>query len=125
MPYTEFLFNEQFAFAVVAAILSGIVRGFSGFGAGLVMTPLLALIYGPLDALSIMMVTVMVGSLHMVPGIMPYVMKRDLVPITIDLMVRSAANVFHELVYSLCCLVLNPNGLEVFDFLGDGTLVRQ
>ena len=81
MPYIELLWNEQFAFAVAAAILSGIVRGFSGFGAGLVMTPLLALIYGPIDAVAIMMVTVMVGGMQMVPGVMPYVTKRDLVPI--------------------------------------------
>lgn len=81
MPYIELLLNERFAFAVAAAILSGIARGFSGFGAGLVMTPLLALVYGPIDAVAIMMVTVMVGGMQMVPGVMPYVTKRDLVPI--------------------------------------------
>ncbi len=83
MAYLDFIWTEQFAFAVAAAILAGTVRGFSGFGAGLVMTPLLALVYGPVDAVVIMMLTVLVGGAQMVPGVLPYATKRDLVPIAI------------------------------------------
>ena len=82
-PYLDFLLTEQFALAVGAAVLAGIVRGFSGFGAGLVMTPLLALVYGPVDAVVIMMITVVVGGLQMIPGVLPYATKRDLAPIAV------------------------------------------
>ena len=47
------------------------------------MTPLLALVYGPLDAVAIMMITVMVGGMQMIPGAIPYATKRDLVPIMV------------------------------------------
>lgn len=83
MAYFEFIWTDQFAFAAAAAILSGMVRGFSGFGAGLVMTPLLALVYGPVDAVVIMMMTVVVGGMQMVPAALPIATKRDLVPIGI------------------------------------------
>jgi len=59
------------------------VRGFSGFGAGLVMTPLLALVYGPVDAVAIMMITVLIGGMQMIPAAIPYATKRDLVPIAL------------------------------------------
>lgn len=42
--------DSLFALAFAAVFLGGLVRGFSGFGAALVMTPLLALIYTPLEA---------------------------------------------------------------------------
>ncbi len=81
VTYLDFIWTEQFAFAAAAAVVAGTVRGFSGFGAGLVMTPLLALVYGPVDAVVIMMLTVLVGGFQMVPGVLPYATKRDLVPI--------------------------------------------
>jgi len=83
LEYFDFIWTDKFAFAVTAAFLAGTVRGFSGFGAGLVMTPLLALVYGPVDAVVIMMVTVLVGGMQMIPAAMPYATKRDLVPIAI------------------------------------------
>lgn len=83
MEYFEFIWTDQFAFAASAAFLAGTVRGFSGFGAGLVMTPLLALVYGPVDAVAIMMITVLIGGMQMIPAAMPYATKRDLMPIAL------------------------------------------
>jgi hypothetical protein len=39
--------DPRFALAVAISILSGMVRGFSGFGAALVYVPLMSAVYGP------------------------------------------------------------------------------
>ena len=39
--------DPRFPIAVVISILSGMVRGFSGFGAALVYVPLMSAVYGP------------------------------------------------------------------------------
>jgi uncharacterized membrane protein YfcA len=75
------IMNQRFALAVCAAVVGGIVRGFSGFGAGLVMAPLLALIYGAVDAVVIVLVTALFGGLQLIPGAWRYAAWRDLLPI--------------------------------------------
>lgn len=94
MAHLDFLWTEQFALAAGAAVLAGVVRGFSGFGAGLVMTPLLALVYGPADAVAIMMITVLVGGLQMIPGVLPHAAKRDLAPIAVACVFATPAGVW-------------------------------
>lgn len=94
MPYLNLNGDEQFMFAVAVAILSGVIRGFSGFGAGLIMAPLLALIYGPADTVVIVMFTVFVGSLQMIPAAMPLATKRDLLPIIISLVPATPIGVY-------------------------------
>lgn len=49
LPSLSFL-NARFAAAAVVAMIAGLVRGFSGFGSGLVYVPLIAAIYNPLMA---------------------------------------------------------------------------
>lgn len=44
------LADPRFPFAVAIAILSGLVRGFSGFGSPFIYIPLMSTIYGPRDA---------------------------------------------------------------------------
>lgn len=102
----EIIWSDKFAFAVAAAVLAGTVRGFSGFGAGLVMTPLLALVYGAIDAVVIMMVTVFVGGMQMIPGAMPYATKRDLVPIIV------------------ACIIVTPLGTYLL-VTGDPDIMRR
>jgi len=94
VPYLDFIWTDQFAFSVAAAVLAGTVRGFSGFGAGLVMTPLLALVYGPVDAVVIMMMTVLVGGMQMIPAALPYATKRDLVPIAIACVIATPVGTY-------------------------------
>ena len=41
------VFSAEFAAAVGAALLAGVVRGFSGFGSALILSPSLSALYGP------------------------------------------------------------------------------
>src|SRR4051794_41341314 len=47
------LLSASFAAAVGAAVLAGAVRGFSGFGSALILSPLLAALYGPAVAVPV------------------------------------------------------------------------
>lgn len=44
----------EFLFALLIVVAGGVVRGFTGFGSGLVMVPLLTLLWGPVEALATM-----------------------------------------------------------------------
>ena len=50
---TLHLFPYLIALAIIIA--GGIVRGYTGFGSGLVMVPLLAVLWGPIDAIILTM----------------------------------------------------------------------
>ncbi len=47
-------FSPDLAFAAIGVFFAGFSRGFSGFGAALVAMPVLAILYGPVDAVVIM-----------------------------------------------------------------------
>ena len=53
--------------AVAAVLLAGVVRGFSGFGAAMIMVPVLAALYGPVRAVPIALLLEMAVSLPLVP----------------------------------------------------------
>jgi uncharacterized membrane protein YfcA len=56
------VFTADLAFAAAVAIVSGIVHGYTGFGAALVMVPLLALLYGPVEAIAVTSIAGLIGS---------------------------------------------------------------
>ncbi len=89
MLHLDIIWDHQFILALLAGVLSGVIRGFSGFGAGLVMTPLLALIYGPADAVIIMFLTVVIGGMQMIPNALPIATKRDLIPMAIGCLIAT------------------------------------
>jgi uncharacterized membrane protein YfcA len=45
--FTDIAGERRFAFALAVAVLSGVVRGFSGFGSALIYMPLISAAYGP------------------------------------------------------------------------------
>ena len=50
--FTFFSSGESFTVAICAVIASGILRGYSGFGAALIIIPIFSNLYSPLVALS-------------------------------------------------------------------------
>ena len=71
----------QIALAVAAVLAAGVVRGFSGFGAGLVMVPSLSLLVGP--ALAVPMVVLMeaVAAAYLVPTALRDVRWKTVLPL--------------------------------------------
>lgn len=80
MDVIEPLLNPAFWFSVVAVSLGGIVRGFMGAGSGLIMIPLMSLVYWPPQALTIAIMIGVAGSIQMVPQTIPHVRWRDVAP---------------------------------------------
>ena len=53
--------------AVLIIAAAGLVRGYGGFGGGLVTIPLLTLIYGPIEAYAMAAIIAVVGYAQLVP----------------------------------------------------------
>lgn len=57
----------EFAFAVLIVALAGLVRGYGGFGGGLVTIPLLTLIYGPVESYAMAAIIAVIGYVQLAP----------------------------------------------------------
>jgi uncharacterized membrane protein YfcA len=71
----------EWAAAAIIVLTAGVVRGFAGFGAGLVMVPSLTLIIGPVAAVPLVVLLEAVASLQLVPPAIPLVRWRTILPL--------------------------------------------
>ena len=62
------LLTVEFALASGIAVLGGLIYGFGGFGGGLIMVPLLALLYGLPAAVAIVGMSVAIGAIQLAPN---------------------------------------------------------
>ena len=68
---TNFAFfsqGESFTVAICAVIASGILRGYSGFGAALIIIPIFSNLYSPLVALSLHVLIEMPSLMVLLPA---------------------------------------------------------
>jgi uncharacterized membrane protein YfcA len=61
------LFTLPFLVAVAVAFLAGMVRGFTGFGAAMVMTPVFSALYGPAVGVALCLILEIVVALPLLP----------------------------------------------------------
>jgi uncharacterized membrane protein YfcA len=74
-------FDDRLAIAAMIAFASGFVRGFSGFGQGMVYVPLIAALYGPrLAVTSILIIDLFCSVPFLVPAL-PHVRWRQMLPL--------------------------------------------
>lgn len=66
--------------AAVAVMLAGIVRGFSGFGAGLILVPSLGLVYGPLSAVVSVVILELIPAAQLMPRAIKHCHWNSVVP---------------------------------------------
>ena len=74
------LFDQEFTYALATVFAGGVVMGFGGFGSGLVLMPLLTLIYSPTHAVAIQMVLVTITGFALMPAAIPSTRWREAVP---------------------------------------------
>jgi uncharacterized membrane protein YfcA len=67
MEYISSIIDTRWALAAVAVLLAGVVRGFSGFGAGLILVPTLGVLYGPVEAVVSVMLLELIPTAQMLP----------------------------------------------------------
>ncbi len=56
------ILNTDLALGALVALFSGLIHGYTGFGAALLMMPLFALLFGPVQSIAITSVIVLSGS---------------------------------------------------------------
>lgn len=54
--------------AAIVAVAAGLMRGFSGFGSGMLMAPVFAVLFGPRDAVAMVIILDMAATLLLMPS---------------------------------------------------------
>jgi uncharacterized membrane protein YfcA len=68
---------------LLLALLAGVIRGFTGFGAGLVLIPTLGLLLGPQVAVPVVVLMEVIVILQLVPPALKLVQWRTILPVVI------------------------------------------
>jgi len=80
------LFDWRLAVAAGVVALAGVVRGFSGFGSALILTPSLSALYGPAVAVPLVIVLEVALSFQLLPNAWPRCDKRQVGLLTLAAM---------------------------------------
>ena len=94
MPDFHFLAEPLFYVAALAALVAAAVRGFSGFGAGLIFMPIAAACFGPKPAAGILFIIDTILILPFVLKAAPLVDWREILPLGLSAMLTVPAGVF-------------------------------
>ena len=81
--WIEPVWGRDLWIAMALVMLAGIVRGFSGFGAAMMLGPVFAILYSAPQAVATMAGLGMLASLQLLPGALPRTDWREMLPITI------------------------------------------
>lgn len=77
------MFNPGFLIAFLIAALAGFMRGFVGVGSGMLMAPIFAIIFGPVDTVAIIIMMDLAVTLQLLPSVKGYIEWRVIVPMGI------------------------------------------
>ena len=69
MPELDFLTSVSFLVALGVALAAGLMRGFAGFGSGMLMAPIFALLFGPLQTVAMIILMEIVVTAQLLPGV--------------------------------------------------------
>jgi uncharacterized membrane protein YfcA len=78
----EFLGAELWL-GVGVVFLSGVMRGFSGFGGAMLVVPVFSILYSPVEAVAIAMLLSFLANLQLVPGARVHMEWRQVLPISV------------------------------------------
>ena len=70
--------NESRLWAALGTLVGSVVRGFSGFGLGLVLVPVLSHIYGPAQAVGMLLLFQLASSIVLIRDAWPHVDRRTI-----------------------------------------------
>ena len=75
--------NIDLLLAICAVIFAGILRGFSGFGAGMVLVPALSVLYSPTIAVISVAIMELIPALQLLPKALPQCHWRSVIPMSL------------------------------------------
>ena len=87
------MLDVRLVYALGVVLAGGIVLGFSGFGAGLIFVPLFSLIYGPRDAVALLMLMGALGTSMLVPQAARHTVWRETLPMSLAAIVAVPAGI--------------------------------
>lgn len=99
--YLTDILTMQLAQAAVIALFGGIIHGYTGFGGALFMVPLVALIFGPVEAVALMAIAVFAGSAYLYRAAMRDADWHELVPLGIAVVIATPIG-------ALALLIIEP-----------------
>ncbi len=76
-------FDLNLALAIAAVFVAGLSRGFIGFGAGLIIIPALAILYGPIESVLIMTLIEVPATAYLLPTAVRHANWRSVAPLGI------------------------------------------
>ena len=83
MPDFSFLLTTHFAIAAGVGFIGAILRGFSGFGANLIIAPVYAVLFGPVEAVQLVVIISFVSAWHLLVPAAKVVDWREITPMII------------------------------------------
>lgn len=92
------ILTVKFGLASLLALAGGFMFGFAGFGGGLIMTPLLALIYWPTESVIIGNAIPLFVAWQTLPAIRPHIHWREVAPLLIAAVVAAPVGAYFLLV---------------------------
>ena len=64
------LLTPDFVVAMVVAAAAGLMRGFAGFGSGMVTAPVFAILFGPVETVAVIILMELVVTVQLMPGVL-------------------------------------------------------
>ena len=83
----DIITNTELALLVIAAFVAGTVRGFSGFGSGLIFLPIAAQVLSPFQALTTVVIADLLGAVPNIPRALRDCDKSDVLRLIIGLII--------------------------------------
>lgn len=80
------LSHEGMIAIAVAAFVAGLVRGFAGFGTAMIFMPIVGIYFGPVEAISILIIMDVIAPIPLVPRAVRDSKKQELLKITIPML---------------------------------------
>lgn len=75
--------GSEMYLAAVAVLVAGFIRGFSGFGAGMILVPVLSLLYSPVVAVVTVALLELTPAIQLLPGALSRCHWRSVVPMSL------------------------------------------
>lgn len=83
MPPLLDILTANFAVAATIAVIAGLMRGFAGFGSGMMMAPVFAILFGPVETVAIVIIMEIVASIQLIPKALPDIQWRFVGPLSL------------------------------------------
>lgn len=80
---TEIVGNADFIVTICVAVVAGFMRGYVGVGSGMLMAPVFAIIFGPLDTVVMIILIELVVTVQLLPSVHRLIEWRVVVPMGI------------------------------------------